>query len=395
MNTRKIDTTSDTATRFRVGDRVTCFRRGKWWWAELYDNGKQKRQALKTTSKKEARNRAIRLEAKLLDGGLEDTAPPPTIADVIAECIEHLKTEDRSAATFKRYRPEFARWQAFFAKRGIHLINEIDVAIVSRYRTERKPHVAATTLYHETVVVKQLCNFAVLRGYLQHNPLRQLKIRRPKPTEQPCFTLARVEAILASAGAYADLYELAAFTGLRIGEIKWLTWDDVEFDDAGGGFIHVRAKPGRWKPKDGEDRKVPIHPRVANLLARLPRRHKFVFTARPCKEHPRGGRQICPRRMLQRLQRICTKLAIGKGTLHAFRRFFISHCANNGVEVFKLMEWVGHSDVAMILRYYHLGDDESRSSMAAVPFERREEGESGSDAEQGQFEHNSDARVAG
>jgi len=32
------------------------------------------------------------------------------------------------------------------------------------------------------------------------------------------------------------------------------------------------------------------------------------------------------------------------------------------------MEWVGHSDLAMILRYYALQDEQSKRAMAAVNF---------------------------
>jgi hypothetical protein len=60
-------------------------------------------------------------------------------------------------------------------------------------------------------------------GDNERNPLKLLKIKWPRPTEQHCFTLEQVEAIVCEGGAYADLYELAASTGLRIGEIRWLT----------------------------------------------------------------------------------------------------------------------------------------------------------------------------
>ena len=58
-----------------------------------------------------------------------------------------------------------------------------------------------------------------------------------------------------------------------------------------------------------------------------------------------------------------------KRKLHTFRHFFASFCANNGVEMAKLMKWMGHASVEMVMRYYTLGEDESRQAMLAVPFE--------------------------
>ena len=46
----------------------------------------------------------------------------------------------------------------------------------------------------------------------------------------------------------------------------------------------------------------------------------------------------------------------------------ISH-VKDGVEMAKLMKWMGHASVEMVMRYYTLGEDESRQAMLSVPFE--------------------------
>jgi integrase len=65
----------------------------------------------------------------------------------------------------------------------------------------------------------------------------------------------------------------------------------------------------------------------------------------------------------ERLQALLKELGFEPGELHAFRRFFISHCANQGVPPTVLMRWVGHADLRMIIRYYTLRDDESQEAM--------------------------------
>jgi hypothetical protein len=35
----------------------------------------------------------------------------------------------------------------------------------------------------------------------------------------------------------------------------------------------------------------------------------------------------------------------------------------------KLMKWTGHSSVEMLMKYYSLGEDESKQAMLSVPFE--------------------------
>jgi hypothetical protein len=62
----------------KIGDQVAIFQRGGRWYANFQQHGKQVRQSLKTTSKKQARQKAIRLEAALQDGtyGRPKKAPP-------------------------------------------------------------------------------------------------------------------------------------------------------------------------------------------------------------------------------------------------------------------------------------------------------------------------------
>src|SRR5262245_46222544 len=49
----------------QVGEFVRIFQRGDKWYANFQVAGQQKRQSLKTTSKKEARRRALRIERDL------------------------------------------------------------------------------------------------------------------------------------------------------------------------------------------------------------------------------------------------------------------------------------------------------------------------------------------
>ena len=116
------------------------------------------------------------------------------------------------------------------------------------------------TLYTETVIVRQLVNFALSRQMIAEDPLRGLRIREPKPTPQPCWTAEEVERILAaSPESHRAAFAILADTGMRFGELAHLTWGDVDF---ARNVLHIRAK-GDWKPKTGDRRAVPMSPRVS------------------------------------------------------------------------------------------------------------------------------------
>ena len=57
------------------------------------------------------------------------------------------------------------------------------------------------------------------------------------------------------------VYMVAVWTGLRRGEIKQLTWDDIQFDTV-PGHIHLRAQTTKSKRADS----LPIHPQLGDAL---------------------------------------------------------------------------------------------------------------------------------
>ncbi len=354
--------------RERVGENVTIYARGKRWWAEFMADRQQQRVSLETRCKKEARRRAIQIDAELISGKYSPRRRAPLVRDAVDTYMGHLRTEGRRDGTLKRYGPELDRFADFAAKRRVTRLNAVSLVLMDKYRAQRKADGKAdSTIYHESVVIKQLFNFAVAREMLATNPLAKFKPKKPKSPEPVAFTLAEVEAILMEAhDRYRPIFEILAFTGMRIGELEWLTWDDADFEK---GFVEVRAKDD-WMPKDGDDRSIPMHPRVRRLLDGLPRAGRWVFVGPPCAKYPQGGQRVAERRTLAAVKKAAKKAGVPekKRKLHTFRHFFASFCANNGVEMAKLMKWMGHSSVEMVMKYYSLDEDESRRAMSSVPF---------------------------
>jgi hypothetical protein len=58
-----------------------------------------------------------------------------------------------------------------------------------------------------------------------------------------------------------------------------------------------------------------------------------------------------------------TGIPAKKLTLHNFRRYFISQCADCGIDMACVMEWVGHDELKMVLHYYRLRDEHAKNAM--------------------------------
>jgi integrase len=132
----------------------------------------------------------------------------------------------------------------------------------------------------------------------------------------------------------------------------------VDFDN---NVVHIRPKAD-WKPKTGDQRAVPMSPRVRSLLEKLPRRSTWVLTAPASAKYPAGDHQISERRLLKVLKVILRKLGL-RGHLHTFRHFFISKALTSGIPEAVVRAWVGHVDADVIRLYTHIADADSQAAM--------------------------------
>jgi integrase/recombinase XerD len=149
-----------------------------------------------------------------------------------------------------------------------------------------------------------------------------------------------------------------AGTGMRVGELKYLTWDDVDFTH---NLLHVRPKNG-WQPKTGDQRAIPMSIRVRTTLESLPHKSGWVFNAAPSAKFPKGDHQFSERHLLTSLKRVLAKLGL-EGHIHTFRHAFISQALTLGIPEAIVRNWVGHVDAEVIKLYTHIADVPSQAAM--------------------------------
>lgn len=339
------------------------FRRGTVWQANFQVNGRQRRESLQTSNKKEARRRAVQLEGELDAGRWQPTVESTTLTEAIDAYMAFLKAEDRAPKTLSKYKKVFERVSELAVRRGVVYLSAVNQRLVDAYRRERADEgIGAKTRFTETVVIRQLVNFALAREMIVIDPLKGLRIKRPKPTLQPCWTPEQTQQILAASPAHVQpALTILAECGLRVGELAWLTWDDV---DLIANFLHVRPKPG-WKPKSGEQRAVPLSPMLRVLLNSLPRQFRWVVTMPGTTQHAKPGRQWTERRLLIALKKVLSSVGLN-GKLHTFRHSFISRALLSGIPVAVVQEWVGHVDPTIIRLYTHVHCEASQAAMARL-----------------------------
>jgi integrase len=344
----------------QVGDLVSIHQRSTVWYANWTLEGKQHRRSLKTSSKKQAQLEASKLETEILQGLHRPHQKAASIAEVIMAYQQRLDTEGKAPKTRSKVALVARRVADLAERRGAKTIADINLRFIDAYQQERAEAKAEPkTRQNETVIIRQIVNFARSRQMVARDPLKGLKIRKVKSKPQPFWKRETVDQILGAAKTHHGIsLRILADTGMRVGELKWLTWDDIDFENS---LIWIRAKDG-WRPKTGDHRRIPICGNLHDLLRSLPRVSNWVVTSRPSHAYPEGKHPISERRLLQYLKRVLKKLEL-KGHLHTFRHSFISHALASGIPEVLVREWVGHVDSETIKLYTHVASD---SSMAAM-----------------------------
>jgi integrase len=346
----------------QVGEYVRIYWRGKVWYANYLAGRKQHRVSLKTTNKKRAEAKARRIDTDLATGKWKPATEPASVEAAIAAYTEKLRADDLAAKTMSKYAMLLKRIAALAADREARNVSHLDLAFVDAYRAMRaKAGAQPKTVYGETVFLRQVVKFALSRNMVDADPMAGFSLKKPKPTRQPCWTAEEVAKIIAAAPPEVKpALIVLAETGMRFGELQWLTWDDVMLN-GDESVLYIRPKD-TWRPKTGDQRTIPLSPVARNVLQSLPRTWRWVVTMPPSAACPEVGRQWSERRLLAALKVILKPIGM-TGKLHTFRHYFISNALLKKTPEAMVRKWVGHVDAKILETYTHMSDPDSQAAM--------------------------------
>lgn len=158
-----------------------------------------------------------------------------------------------------------------------------------------------------------------------------------------------------------DIYKLgvlvALFTGLRIGELCALRWEDIAADS-----IRVKKTMQRLKKQDGSgttlfvgDPKTETSSRLIPIPSYL---KEMIESFRPQNNEGRfflstSNREITEPRMLQyKFKKYLQQADVEQANFHALRHTFATRCVECGFEIKSLSEILGHANVQITLNKY-------------------------------------------
>ena len=199
-----------------------------------------------------------------------------------------------------------------------------------------------------TVLRKMLC-VAVEWDHLDHVPaVRWLRV---PPQRFDFLDFEEASRLVAASAEWRPMIVTAMKTGLRLGELLALRWEDV---DLVAGRLVVRQNFSRGRlttPKNGRERQVPLSDELVVVLkAHRHLRGELVFCNKDGSLFSKGETKWP-------LWRACVRAGLRKIGWHSLRHTFASHLVMRGAPMKAVQELLGHQSLEMTMRYAHLSPD--------------------------------------
>ena len=349
--------------RRRGNKEGAIYQRGDGWWCASFtygytETGKRRRRVVYGRTKQEAQDKLLRLQSDSL-AGLSTEPTSATLAEFLKSWLENTAKPALRPTTYRT-------WDWHIRKRILPRIGGMKLAkirpdqIQGFYAQLLREGFSAYACKHAHTILNRAFRDAVQWNFLPRNPCAAVKKPKVQAKVMKCLSKEEAQRLLDTARAarlYA-LYALAVTTGLRMGELLGLEWDDIDLEAATlsvrRNLVEIAGEFSVGEPKSAKGKRLVTLPEVAVKSLREHRRRmlaeghigKMVF----CDTDGGYIRQ-------SNLTRRSFKPLLKKAELPDIRFHDLRHTAatlllQQGVHPKIVQERLGHSQIAVTLDTY-------------------------------------------
>lgn len=325
---------------------ASIYQRGRIWWICYMDHGRKIDTSLKTKEKKIAQYHKNEIENKISRGD----NPLPDRTKNIKEAFEEFKVSRQGRLSENHQRTDNHRINLFINECYILRISHIKEHVLKEHLDKRiENDISHQTANHTIRAIKTFLNFCIKKGYLFHNPLKDMH-KYPINQKEPRFLSPNEVNNLLILSKETSIYipiAMAVFTGMRQGEIMRTDWQDVDFKNNDIRVIISKSK---------KFRRIPLHDRLKCILAPLALEKGLIYEG---SIRNLEWEFIKIKRQMPNSQYF---------RFHDLRHTFASLLVKSGVDIYTVSKLLGHANLSTTAIYAHLYDDHIRNSIKKLDF---------------------------
>lgn len=348
----------------RRGENIYKRKDGRWearYVKEITADGKKKYGSIYADSYKEVK--AKQQQCLLHPTKVVCNSMNQTVSILISEWLNCIKNQVKPN-TYQKYESVCKN----------HIVNEIGsvlVKLISNYTIIN----FTNKLKEKNLSAKSINDILIVLGLAFKYAEEEYKITTPRirylkeeKKEMRVLSVDEQLQLTTYLNLNIDIYKfgilLALYTGIRVGELCALQWDDITDD-----YIQINKTMTRVKTENGNTEIKIGSPKSDSSKRLIPTPQCLL----PLINHFRNSSYVLsndrldytePRLMQIKFEKMIKECGLEKTNFHTLRHTFATRCVEAGVDVKTLSEILGHSDVKTTLnRYVHSSFELKQKSM--------------------------------
>lgn len=198
-------------------------------------------------------------------------------------------------------------------------------------------------------LIRSLIKYAIDNSYLKGDVSKNIRVENfddDNRRDYDFLSKKNIKKFFDFAEQYyphlVDMFRLAYYTGMRIGEVRRLEFSEIQYTR---NRIVIRGS----KAKTRRRQDIYIDNKAIDILKKQNKRYKYVFP------NPKTGKPYSAKYPSKVVSKILKKLGLyykGVGG-HIFRKSFITHLIEDGVDPVKIQKLARHKDIRMTYDTYN------------------------------------------
>lgn len=321
----------------------------------------------------------------------DNTSTSPTLvtfADYLLIWLEQHKANIR-ASTYLSYSAIIkGQIVPYFQERGTLLVDLNQVDISDYYNSLYEKGILPNSVKKYHANIRKALDFAYKREMIPSNPADKVQLRKANHYVAEYYSIDELNLLFENLKQdkhwLEDIVLVTSFYGLRRSEVLGLKWDCIDFEK---NVISIEHTVTTGLDEDGKNylelsdstkttaskRELPLVDMIKKLL--LLKREQQTLYRRICgNSYQREylgyifvdelGEIINPNRITHSFRRYLESKKLKRIRFHDLRHSCASLMLNNGIELKKIQQWLGHTDISTTANIYAHLNKESQVAQA-------------------------------